>query len=103
MVPGISSTIILMLLGVYSVYLSSVSSLYFPVLIPIAIGVILGSFCFMKLTKFLLERFYAPTFYTIIGFTVGSIFVLLPTFSSVLDVVVGTMSCFLRFHPCFFA
>ena len=66
-------------------------------------GVILGGFCFMKLTKFLLERFYAPTFYAIIGFTVGSIFVLLPTFSSIIDVVIGTLCCFLRFHPCFFA
>lgn len=102
-VPGVSSTIILMLFGIYSIYLSSVSNLYFPVLIPIAIGVILGGFCFMKLTKFLLERFYAPTFYTIIGFTVGSIFVLLPTFSSGLDVAVGMLSCSLRLHHCFSA
>lgn len=96
-VPGVSSTIILMLLGVYPFYLSSVSSLYFPILIPIGIGVILGSFCFMKLTKFLLENFYAPTFYCIIGFTLGSIFVLLPTFSSALDVMIGCTSCLLRF------
>lgn len=102
-VPGVSSTIILMLLGVYHVYLSSVSSLYFPVLIPIAIGVVLGGFCFMKLTKFLLERFYAPTFYAIIGFTVGSIFVLLPTFSSCLDAILGSLCCFLRFYYCFYA
>lgn len=96
-VPGISSTIILMLLGIYSIYLTSVSSLYFPILIPLGIGVILGSFCFMKLTKFLLEHFYAPTSYSIIGFTVGSIFILLPSFSSGLDVVIGIFSCFLRF------
>ena len=55
----------------------------------------------MKLTKFLLDYFYAPTFYSIIGFTVGSIFVLLPTFSSVLDFVIGILSCFLRIY-CFF-
>lgn len=95
-VPGVSSTIILMLLGIYSVYLNAVSSLYFPVLLPIGIGVILGGFCFMKLTKYLLEHFYAPTFYCIIGFTVGSIFVLLPNFSSSIDVALGTLSCLLR-------
>ena len=38
-VPGVSSTIILMLLGVYSIYLSSVSSLFLPVIIPIAIRI----------------------------------------------------------------
>ena len=77
-VPGISSTIILMLMGVYSAYLSSISSIYFPILIPMGIGLILGCILFMKLTKFLLNHFYAQTFYTIIGFTLGSIFVLLP-------------------------
>ena len=95
-VPGVSSTIILMLLGIYNIYLTSVSNLYFPVLIPLGIGVILGSLYFMKLTKFLLEHFYAPTFYSIIGFTVGSIFVLLPSFSSNFDVVIGVLSCLLR-------
>ena len=77
-VPGVSSTIILMLMGVYSAYLSSISSIYFPVLIPMGIGLIVGCIIFMKLTKFLLNHFYAQTFYTIIGFTLGSIFVLLP-------------------------
>ncbi len=95
-VPGVSSTIILMLLGTYSIYLSSVSSLYLPILLPLGIGVVIGGFCFMKLTKYLLEHFYAPTFFAIIGFTVGSIFVLLPTFSSFLDVIIGLFCCTLR-------
>ena len=95
-VPGVSSTIILMLLGIYPIYLSSVSSIYFPILFPIGIGVILGGFCFMKLTKYLLDHFYAPTFYAITGFTTGSIFVLLPSFSSGIDVILGALSCLLR-------
>ncbi len=99
-VPGVSSTIILMLLGVYPIYLSSVASLYFPILLPISLGILLGGFCFMKLTKFLLEHFYAPTFYAIIGFTIGSIFVLLPHFSSFLEAIIGILSCLLRL--CFF-
>lgn len=78
-VPGVSSTIILMLMGIYSTYLSSVSSLYFPVLIPMGIGLLFGCIVFMKLTKFLLNHFYAQTFYSIIGFTLGSILVLLPS------------------------
>lgn len=85
-----------MLLGVYSIYLKAVSSLYIPILIPLGIGVILGGFCFMKLTKFLLVRFYAPTFFCIIGFTIGSIFVLLPSFSSYVSLLIGILSCFLR-------
>lgn len=77
-VPGVSSTIILMIMGVYSTYLSSVSYLYFPVLIPMGIGLIVGCIVCMKITKFLLTHYYAQTFYAITGFTLGSIFVLWP-------------------------
>lgn len=102
-VPGVSSTIILMLLGIYKVYLSSVSSVYLPILIPLGIGVLMGGFCFMKVTKFLLEKFYAPTFYGIIGFTIGSTLVLLPNFSSFGEVLLGGLCCVLRFFYCFYA
>ena len=80
-VPGVSSTIILMLLGVYSTYLTSVASLYFPILVPIGIGLIIGSLFFMRITKYFLDNFYAETFYTIIGFTLGSILVIWPEFT----------------------
>lgn len=82
-VPGVSSTIILMLLGCYSVYIGSVSSLYFPVLIPMGIGLLVGAIVFMKLTKFLLNNYYGATFFSILGFTLGSVLVLFP--SIVLD------------------
>lgn len=84
-VPGVSNTVILMLLGVYSIYLTSVSNLFLPVLVPLAFGLIIGSLFFMKFTKFLLSKYYLPTFYCIIGFSVGSIFVLLPDLASFLD------------------
>ena len=80
-VPGVSSTIILMLLGVYSAYLTSVANLYFPILVPIGIGLVIGAFVFMKLTKYCLNNYYSQTFYIIIGFTLGSILVIWPDFS----------------------
>lgn len=89
-VPGVSSTIILMLLGVYSTYLTSISSIYLPILVPIGIGLALGSFVFMKITKYCLNNFYAETFYTIIGFTLGSILVIWPDFTPDLS---GVLSC----------
>ncbi len=96
-VPGISSTIILMLLGVYDVYLASVSLLNFQVLIPMGIGLILGSLIFMRLIKFLLNRYYSKTFYSIIGFTIGSIFVLAPSIASFADFIVFSLSIFIGF------
>ena len=91
-VPGVSSTIILMLMGVYSTYLTSISSINFPVLIPMGIGLLIGCFIFMKLTKFFFNNFYAQTFYSIVGFTLGSIFVLFPTITFDLSLIISILS-----------
>ena len=97
-VPGVSSTIILMLLGVYSIYLQSVANLYFPVLIPMGIGLVLGSIVVMKLTKILLEKQYAKTFYSIIGFTIGSILVLVPQGMNTLEMILSILCILLGIY-----
>lgn len=96
-VPGVSSTLILMLLGIYEPYLDAVSSIYLPFLIPLCIGLLFGGLFFMRITKFLLDKFYAQTFFTIIGFTIGSIFVLYPGFSFDLTGVISILSLLLGF------
>lgn len=80
-IPGVSSTVILMLFGIYEAYLSAVSSINIAILFPIAIGVIIGSFVFLKIMQFLLKHFAQYTYYAITGFTLGSIFVLFPGFA----------------------
>lgn len=40
------------------------------------IGVVLGSAVFLFIIKLLLKYFYMPTYYSIIGFTLGSVLVL---------------------------
>lgn len=79
-VPGISSTVLLMILGTYDVYLEAVSTINFSVLIPMGIGVVFGGILFLKLIKYTLEHYFAQTYYTIIGFVLGSIFILYPGF-----------------------
>lgn len=93
-VPGVSSTVILMLLGVYSAYLTSVAGAYLPLLIPIGTGLILGSVICMKIIKYLLDNFYMQTFYSIIGFTIGSVFVLYPEITFDLNGIISVL-CFL--------
>lgn len=94
-IPGVSSTLILILMGVYDAYLLSVSSLYIPFLLPLGIGLIIGSFICMKLIKFLLDNYYSQTFYCIIGFTLGSIFVLYPGISCLNDAILGALGLLL--------
>ena len=94
-IPGVSSTLILILMEVYDAYLLSVSSLYIPFLLPLGIGLIIGSFICMKLIKFLLDNYYSQTFYCIIGFTLGSIFVLYPGISCLNDAILGALGLLL--------
>ena len=71
-----------MILGVYDTYLSAVSIVNMSVLFPMFIGVAIGSFIFMKIIKLLLEKFYIQTMFGIIGFSLGSVFILYPTYNS---------------------
>lgn len=87
-IPGVSSTVILMVLGVYSLYLNSISYLYLNILIPIGFGLAIGCIIFMKIIKILLDKYYDKTFYAIIGFTLGSVFVLFPEIDSILECVI---------------
>lgn len=80
-IPGLSSTVILMLFGIYESYLSAISSINITILFPIAIGVIIGGLFFLKIIQILLKYFSQYTYYAIAGFTLGSIFVLFPGFS----------------------
>lgn len=96
-VPGISSTLILILLGIYDAYLLSISSLYIPFLLPLSLGLIIGCICFMNLIKLFLDKFYEQTFFGIIGFTIGSIFVLYPGISSLTDFLIAVPSFLLGF------
>lgn len=75
-VPGVSSTLILMCFGIYNIYLDAVSTLNLSILIPLGIGAVIGGIIFLKIIKYLLEHYYMQTFYSIIGFTLGSILVL---------------------------
>ena len=71
-----SSTLILMCFGIYNHYVEAIASMNISFLVPLGIGVTIGSILFLKLIQYLLSHHYMPTFYAIIGFTLGSIFVL---------------------------
>lgn len=60
----------------YPTYLASIATLQFSVLIPMGIGLVIGCAFFLVVIKLLLKLFYMPTYYSIIGFTLGSVLVL---------------------------
>jgi putative membrane protein len=83
--PGISGSFVLMLLGFYKPVWGTVSKLTdfsllghnLAILIPFGLGVLLGIFLISKLLEFLFKKYELPTYYAILGFIIASIIVLL--------------------------
>ena len=80
-VPGVSSTVILMFLGIYSSYLEAISTLNIEFLFPLGIGLVIGCIIWLNIIKWLLANYHTETLHLIIGFVLGSILILYPGFS----------------------
>ena len=94
---GVSSTVILMLLGVYSTYLSAVSVVNMTVLFPMILGAGIGSIIFMKLIQKLLNKYHSQTLFGIIGFSLGSVLILYPGYSLNLESLISIILLILGF------
>lgn len=96
-IPGVSKTAILMMLGMYSDYLSAISNLNFAILIPIGIGLIIGAIIFMYIINFLFSHFKSYTYFLILGFVLGSVLVIFPGFSYSFECILGILSAIFCF------
>lgn len=82
LLPGISGSFILLLLGVYSTAINALSTLNIPIAMAIGAGVIVGFIVSSKAIQYLLEHFTYVTYAAIIGLILGSLFVVFPGFSA---------------------
>ena len=91
--PGISGSMVMVLLGVYTSVLTAISSMNIPVLIPVAIGVLAGILLGAKVIHLCLRRYEQQTYFAILGLIAGSILPIClnagytPGFQTVLSVI----------------
>ena len=71
--PGISGSFVLVLLGKYEYVMKAVSDLDWPVLVVFAIGCVIGIAAFSKFLHWLISRYGRQTLIVLIGFTVGAL------------------------------
>lgn len=76
--PGISVTHILYIMGLYEVVLQKVYGLQFLSLIPLVAGVLVGTFLTTDLLEKGIERYPKEVYMAIIGFVAGSLIQLIP-------------------------
>ena len=72
-IPGVSGSFVLLLIGMYSTFIDAASSLNVSVLAVLVPGFLVGIVAVSKLINFLLSRFHGVTYWAIIGLVVGSV------------------------------
>ena len=87
--PGISGSFILVLLGMYSTTLVALKSLDLVFILVCVIGAGCGLLCFSRLLHWLLQRFHQGTMAVLTGFLFGSLLVVWP-WKRVLEWVEGS-------------
>lgn len=92
-VPGVSSSFILMYIGAYEILLDGIVGLDFMVLIPVGLGFGLSILLFAKIIFYLFKRFYGYTYYTVLGFVMGSILTIVPAVSFNQELLLGIGLC----------
>ncbi|WP_028330145.1 DUF368 domain-containing protein [Brachyspira alvinipulli] len=76
--PGISVSYMFLFLGIYRETIDAVHNLYFPYLIPLAVGSILGVVLTTKILEYWMEHYVKSSYLIISGFVLGSIIQVFP-------------------------
>ena len=78
-VPGMSSSSILLFLGLYQPMSAGIAALDINVLAPFAIGIISTVVLLARVVNHLFEKHYGIAFYCVIGFVIASTIPIIPT------------------------
>jgi len=71
--PGVSGSFLLILLGVYFEILKAINLLDLPVLATFTVGCILGLLVFVRFLQFIMNKYYSGTIAFLIGLMLGSL------------------------------
>lgn len=103
-VPGISGSLMLTIMGMYETSIAAVKDLNFALIAPIGIGAVIGVLSGAKIISVLLKKFKQGTYSVIIGLIVGSLLTIFPSdFEFNADGIIGIVLCIIGFIiPIFF-
>lgn len=76
--PGLSGSLVLLILGGYQTVIEAVDKMNIPILIPVAIGVIIGILLCAKLITLCLKKWHRGTYAVILGLICGSFYAIFP-------------------------
>ena len=77
-IPGTSGSFLLLVIGLYRTVVQAVSDLNIAIIIPMAIGTVVGLFAGAALIRYLLVKAPRETYGAVLGLVAGSLIVLFP-------------------------
>lgn len=77
-IPGVSGSFVMMTLGVYTTVIAAIKNFDFGVIIPCAIGAIIGLIFGARLISWLLKKYSLMVYSAILGLVVGSLVAIFP-------------------------
>ena len=95
-VPGFSSSTLLLFFGIYEKMSEGISRLDFSVLIPLGIAMLATLLLFSKLMEFVFDRFHSVVSHCVLGFVVATTLMILPSFNTSfvnILVYIGCIAC----------
>ena len=89
LIPGVGGSLMMIVLGIYTIYIESVASLNFLLLAVFGSSMVLGVLAGIVITKKMLEKFSQTLYCAILGFVVGSVLFLFPEVALDLETAVA--------------
>ena len=83
--PGISGSLILVILGVYTLIINALNNLEYNIILVFLIGCLIGIINFSKIIKWLFHNYRDYTFSIMLGLVIGSIYTVWPWRKSFTD------------------
>ncbi len=102
-IPGISGSLVMLLMGVYTVVIESIASFDINVLLPVALGILLGLGVGIKAIKKALHYFPQAMYFIILGLVAGSVFPIYPGWEANLEGIVGIISAIILCGVAYFS
>ena len=78
-IPGISSSFLLIYLGWYMAFLKAIESIDIKLIFFLCVGFGLMALLLIRIVAYMLKRHHATSFFAIIGFVVGSVALIIPS------------------------
>ena len=95
--PGVSGSFVLLLLGLYDSIITAVTTFNIPVIAVVSVGVIFGFLLMTKIVETLFRKYPQAAYCAILGLVIGSVYTIYPGFSFSLQGVISIVTFIVGF------